>query len=941
MKIGFTDGNRNIYELKKQNSIKFGQSNAISQKKTVVQKDSDDKKKTDKNQNMGKIALAVTVPTLVIGGALAAYYISKGKKKTINASKIVPKAEKEITKNDLLKDSKEVSKILKVFVAPNNGTPLKLSRNDSVRILTKINSYEISLDKIFTKQVAQNIIPHLSKIKEMISIFLSDKGNESFVLNDNYKKEGQAALKEINNFIKLLQKYDSLDSVKNAILDMAMKKKSQRKTHEISQKRDKALKITNDAQIKAHTINTQANFDYKFKEKNINKAQFVLDSNGKKYLVFDNTSDIIPNETKKKQSGFTIEGMGDSRFFAIALDGISRENLLNMIKNPEVLKQFNGESATEEAQEFFSSTLNLQQLSTEDVANLATNDRAFATTDVVQQYITEHIVIPDENPEEVIEQIAQNQGQKLTLILAAPNSGVIPQITKHISVDLLENDDKKEQIRQQLIESIGQSPLSSTYQFYIRQLQNMSAINALKDAKPKELISKYHSLLELNKDEVGMLSDNAQKTEKNKEYLFISNDGTIHKNQDDDIPLNNLYKIYRQNEKIYINDLMDNEIIYEEKASDGQDQKLTFGYLYKNIQQQIKDIVEMSNIFDLNIVKPLLYNMKNALTAQYYYPNGEEKSDTLVQTVKANVENLLNNFDTFKTNDEKIKSLESIYNVELSSLNMYMPFKQKELEELLESKYFIDTNSPRIFMKKFVLDKFGTKYSKPVYKEIVTLDGQKVENVGYEIQDAMDKEQKVLNKNKSTKFDSRDPYNTYSAAIRSAYRYTLNDGKQYTITQLLRNPDMTVDKPGTVMLYRIASSKKDKDTSKVKYEQITKDFVKHIEQDPVLEALFVYNLDSCLEQEKYFKAKIANALESNPCDWANKVQNIIHTMYSLNLINEKDVDDYKRPQQCAQEVYKEFITKGTSNVLYITPDGDVLASPDKKIKPDCYVLTLG
>ena len=92
MKIGFTDGNRNIYELKKQNSIKFGQSNAISQKKTVVQKDSDDKKKTDKNQNMGKIALAVTVPTLVIGGALAAYYISKGKKKTINASKIVPKA---------------------------------------------------------------------------------------------------------------------------------------------------------------------------------------------------------------------------------------------------------------------------------------------------------------------------------------------------------------------------------------------------------------------------------------------------------------------------------------------------------------------------------------------------------------------------------------------------------------------------------------------------------------------------------------------------------------------------------------------------------------------------------------------------------------------------------------------------------------------------------
>lgn len=968
MKIGFTDGNRNIYELKKQNSIKFGQSNAISQKKTVVQKDSDDKKKTDKNQNMGKIALAVTVPTLVIGGALAAYYISKGKKKTINASKIVPKAEKEITKNDLLKDSKEVSKILKVFVAPNNGTPLKLSKDTTEKVVERIEKYQNNLGRIFTEQVAQKISPHLVIIINTLSTFLNNKTEEKFEVNGDCQKAAQAALNEINNFVKLLQRYDSLDLIKNKIKEM-ITKKPQRKTAEVQQPREQALKITNDAQIKAHTINTQANFDYKFKEKNINKAQFVLDSNGKKYLVFENTSGIIPNETKKKQSGFTIEGMGDSRFFAIALDGISCENLLNMIKNPEVLKQFNGESATEEAQEFFLSTL--QELDTNTMAELVRNKEVWAETQVVEKYVEQKIAVPSDEAdstamEKFVEGIAQNQDQQLTLLLICDSAAerILPEVIDQLSIKpksfeeaftfkeptdqaiaqlpifgFLKDEKKKETLRQSLIQNLEQSDFKdkTISQESINKLRNIEAMKALKEAGPKDLISKYHALLEKYSEEVSNMDGT--------DSLFIMNDGSVKKCSADNVgstTLNALYEITAQNGHTYIHDLQDSEIVYKAgtRISDKEyKESLKFKYKFPNIQTKIKDIVEMSDIFDLSIVKPLLYNMKSALNVEDAYDGLQNcvEKEALRQKTKKAVEEILTKFDA-SSSDTKEK-LETLCSSDLRSLKMTYEYTQENIDDLLSKQSLIDSNTIESFMDQFVLGKFGTKYSKPVYKEIVTLDGQKVENVGYEIQDAMDEEKVVLDQNKSHTSNTKGPNNTFYASIRSAYRYNLSDGKQYTITQLLKNPDMTVDQPGTIMLYRIASSE---DASKVEYKQITKEFVKRIEQDPILEALFVYNLDSKQEQEKYFKAKIVNALESNPYNWANNVQNIIHTMYPLDLLSKtRPSQDGKRTITGAQDVYDKFLDGVSGGILYITENGDVLVSPNEKIKPDCYVLTLG
>lgn len=956
MKIGFTDGNRNIYELKKQNSIKFGQSNAISQKKTVVQKDSDDKKKTDKNQNMGKIALAVTVPTLVIGGALAAYYISKGKKKTINASKIVPKAEKEITKNDLLKDSKEVSKILKVFVAPNNGTTLKLSSKDSMKVLQRINNYKASLNKIFTKQVAQTISPHLDIIINM----LSDENQTEFEVNKECKDAAQAALNEINNFVKLLQRYDSLDLIKNKIKEM-ITKKPQRKTAEVQQPREQALKITNDAQIKAHTINTQANFDYNFEGKNINKAQFVLDSQDQKYLVFDNTSDIIPNETKKKQSGFTIEGMGDSRFFAIALDGISRENLLNMIKNPEVLKQFDGANATKEAQEFFYSTL--KEIDTNTMAELVRNNEVLAETQVVEKYVEQKIAVPSDEAdstamEKFVEGIAQNQDQQLTLLLICDSAAerILPQVIDQLSikpksfeeaftfeepaeqaiaqlpiVGLLKDEEKKEALRQSLIQNLEQSEFKdkTITKESINKLKNIEAMKALKEAEPKDLISKYHALLEKYSEEVSDMDGT--------DSLFIMNDGSVKKCSAGNVgstTSNALYMITAQNGNTYIKDLQDNEIVYKAGAriSDTEYmQSLKFSYVFYNMQQQIKNILGTSDIFDLNIVKPLLYNMKSALNVEDAYnglKDGVAKEELRQKTKKA-VEEILTKFDA-SSSDTK-EQLKNLCNSDLSSLRMTYEYTQENIDDLLSKQSLIDSNTIESFMDKFVLDKFGTKYSKPVYKEIVTLDGQKVENVGYEIQDAMDEEKQkeylATISQDSAKNISKDR-DILHGTIESAYKYTLNNGDYYTITQRQRD--------GKGLMYKITSSKEEE--GRIKYDQITKDFVKRIEQDPILEALFVYNLDSKQEQEKYFKAKIVNALESNPYNWANNVQNIIHTMYPLDLLS-KAPDSSKTG---AYDVYQQFFLDGISGgVLYIKPDGSVLANPKDQNKPNCYVLTLG
>lgn len=922
MKIGFTDINRNVYGLKKKNRIGFGQSNSISQKTTVVQNNSDDKKKSDKLNTAGKVALAITVPTVVVGSAFAAYYITKGKKKNVNGSKITPKIEKEIeqkiTKNDLLKNTKEVSKILKAFASSPRGQNILLTYKDTRNAYVTLINFEAIVQKIFNNEISKNICTHLQIIESMFTKFWTEnKDGSNFKVDEKLKQESQLALKDINDFMKILQKYDNIESVKNALQKISKQKQSRTTTQET--KREHAHKLQNDAQISANVINNSKKFEYDFSGKNINNAKFVLDSQDKKYLIFDKTSDIIPEETKKKQSGFIVDGSGDTRFFAIALDGVSADNLLGMIKNENVLKQLDSDDASLEAQDLLFNTL--KNLEPEKMLEAIENNNTLSSTQVLTKYTAQKINITKENIDTAVKDIVENKDQKLALLLSSEKDvqNFMPEIISHLKYNPIDEGNTKANLTQTLINNIEQSKSKDNYQNVIHQLKNINAIQTLEHSEPKDLIKNYHSLLELNNEKLAEIDST-------RECLYVFNDGSVSTNKKllSESPL---YEIQQNADRseTFISKLTDNIMTYREikdGVADTQTSKLlAFRYRYRNLQEQIKNFIDLSNIFDINIVKPILYEMKESLSIAMPSNLYNENSLELRNNTKQKVEELLTNFDNKDYNKEQ--NLKELYSFNLNQLDFEYKYTETIFNELLNKEHLINTNTPENFIDKFVLAKFGSNFVKPVYKEIVKLDGQKMSDIGFDIQDISD------DVKKQQKQTSR-----YS--LNSAYKYALSDGSFYNIETF--NKSSGNGGKG----YRITSSKNE--GLNMETPQELSNLVKDISNDPILETLFVYNLDTPNEKpnekQNYFKAKIANALESD--NWADDVQNIIHTMYSLDLLSKNRMaSNGEGTITGAYEIYEDFLTNGTPNILYITQNGDVLVNPNEQTKPKCYVLALG
>lgn len=924
MKIGFTDINRNVYGLKKKNRIGFGQSNSISQKTTVVQNNSDDKKKSDKLSTAGKVALAITVPTVVVGSAFAAYYITKGKKKNVNGSKITPKIEKEIeqkiTKNDLLKDTEKVSKILKFLASSPREQKIFLTKSDAQKTYATLTNFEGTVRKIFDKKISNNICSHLCQLEDMFSKFLASN-KDDFKVDENLKQESQLALKDINNFMKILKKYDNIESVKNALQKMS---KTKNKNREIIPeiKREHAASLQKDTQILANVINHSEKFEYDFSGKNINNAKFVLDSQNKKYLIFDKTSDIIPKETKKKQSGFIVDGSGDTRFFAIALDGVSADNLLGMIKNENVLKQLDSDDASLEAQDLLFNTL--KNLEPEKMLEAIENNNTLSSTQLLTKYTEQKINITKENIDTAVKDIVENKDQKLALLLSSEKAvqNFMPEIISHLKYNPIDEGNTKANLTQTLINNIEQSKSKDNYQNVIHQLKNINAIRDLKASAPKELLDKYKILFDLNKENLISVDGNKK--------LVIFNDGHVEAISENDIENNvltdpdALFTIQSAGRETSIENLKEPEIIYQAGniINDTEiNQKLVFKYNYNNAIDQIKCFFELPDIFDIAIVKPILYEMKEALSIPIRDEKQNESSTKLIENTKQKVEELLTNFDS--RNYNKAQALNDLCDTNLDSLNIKLDYDQTALNELLDKKHLMDNNTAKSFMDKFVLAKFGPNFVKPVYKEIVKLDGQKMSDLGFDIQDISD------DVKKQQKQTSR-----YS--LNSAYKYALSDGSFYNIETF--NKSSGNGGKG----YRITSSKNE--GLNMETPQELSNLVKNISNDPILETLFVYNLDTPNEKpnekQNYFKAKIANALKSD--NWADDVQNIIHTMYSLDLLSKnRRASNGEGTITGAYEIYEDFLTNGTPNILYITKNGDVLVNPNEQTKPKCYVLALG
>ena len=715
--------------------------------------------------------------------------------------------------------------------------------------------------------------------------------------------------------MNILKKYDNMESVKNALQKISEQKKSRTTTQEI--KREQAHILQNDAQISANVINSSQDFNYNFAGKNINNAEFVLDSQNKKYLIFDTTSAIIPQETKKKQSGFIVDGNGDTRFFAIALDEVSTDNLLGMIKNENVLKQFDSDNASQEAQDFLFNTLN--ELEPAKMVEALGNNKALSSTKVLTEYTKQQINITGDNIDTVVEEFAQNKDQKLTLLLASPTIAKeeMPKIMVHLYNEVL--DDKNKTLIQNIITNIEQSSFKDDYQNVIHQLKNINAIRDLKASAPTDLLNKYQTLYDLNKDKLGYVDGDKK--------LVIFNDGHVEAISENDILTNPdaLFTIQATGLETSIVDLQDPEIIYQagNRISNTEiNHKLVFKYNYNNAIDQIKCFSELSGIFDIAMVKPILYEMKEALSIPIQDEKQNESLIELRKDTKQKVENLLVNFDDPKESD-KAQALKDLCKDNLDSLNIKIDYEQKDLDELLGKQHLIDNNTAKSFMDKFVLAKFGTNFVKPVYKEIVKLDGQKMSDIGFDIQDILDD----VNENLKNKPKSK------SLSLNSAYKYTLSDGSSYNIE--------TFNKfSANGKNYRITSSKNE--SLNMDNPQGLSNLVTNISNDPILETLFVYNLDTKKEKQNYFKAKIANALKSD--NWADDVQNIIHTMYSLDLLSHtRMASNGEGTITGAKEVYEGFLNnnKGTPNILYIKSNGDILVHPNEETKPKCYVLSLG
>ena len=933
MKVGFTSIEQNIYGAKKRKNIGFKATNSI----VTDKKSKTDEKNSEEAAKRKKMIIAGTLTAVAVPATIAVLAMlgAKGKKK-INVNSVA-KIEKEITKNDLLSDSKEISKILKVFVnADKSDTKLELNFKNTLKVYSKLKAYNNTLYKIFPTNIVNGISKNLSQIISKVGKYIdenkkmdeNDKTPEvGFIIDDVCKKYSKLALRDINNFMQILQKYDNMESVKNALRKMANTKRKRETKEPVQTEIKNAMSLNNDFQIKTNVINDNTEeFNYDFSEKNINNTKFVLDSQKKRYLIFDSTSDIIPSSIKKKSSGFIIEGMGDTRFFALALDDISSENILKMIKNEKVMKQFDSDEASVEAQDFLFEKLKTIDINTmiEEVAN----NEALESTQVIQRYV-ETNVIKDENEQEIVDNLIHNE-QNLTMLLSSKPSvtSLMPQIIDFLIMDS-DKPDEKALLTQELKQSIEKSKLKDKHKNIVNQLENIIMTKNLEEIKPEEIIKKYHDIYEFNKESLQNIDGN--------KALIILRDGSVIIKEEMELkeliykPSDELEKI-RDNIAFFINAQdgvinmsafirgADKDYWTEENISDKPNQ-IIFKFAFKDIQEQIKDIISLSDIFDLNILKPMLYSMNEALlynTSSYLQETETVQAEkaALRESTKQKVSELLKMQDL---KDAKEK-LEELSKVNLESLDICYQYNEDTYNTLLNKEYVIDSNNLDSFMGKFILSKF--RYEKPIYKEIVGLDGQKIEDIGFVVEDITTSEQeKEKEKAKGKNFKS---------TIESSYQYKLNDGRSYTITQSDTNGT------GKTKKYIIQSSPELE--SSLPMQEITPNLVKDIEKDKALEALFVYNLNS-KEKQKYFQAKIATVLKSS--NWANSVQDLIHTMYSLDLLSHTKRNSSGNIIKGAYDVYKEFLEGENGNVLYINTNGQVLVNPNDETKKNCYVLSLG
>ena len=180
MKVGFTSVRGNIYQLKKESNLGFGNTQKVQNQTSQLQNNvNEDEEKLKRKKIIAGSVAAVTIPATI---GIIAMIVAKNKK--IASTKSISKIEKELTKNDLLKNTQEVQKILRALT----NDKFSMDYKSAQKLQKTLQNYSLMIKKMFGQKISSNVLQNIDNILKDISKYLSDtkNKNQSFVSNKEF-----------------------------------------------------------------------------------------------------------------------------------------------------------------------------------------------------------------------------------------------------------------------------------------------------------------------------------------------------------------------------------------------------------------------------------------------------------------------------------------------------------------------------------------------------------------------------------------------------------------------------------------------------------------------------------------------------------------------------------------------------------------------------------
>ena len=958
MKVGFTSIEQNIYGAKKRKNIGFKAANSIvTDKKSITnEKNSEEEAAKRKKMIIAGTVAAVAVPTTI---TVLAMLGAKSKKK-VNAKSVI-QIENEITNNDLLNSTQEIAKILKAY-----SSRKQISYNDAIKLTNVLDNYRKILENTIGNNIIQAIFGDLCKITNILNEYIKEEKNNEKKKDLSTSNNGlQESLKTFANNIKILNnilsRNNDIASVKR-ILEGMMRRRINQKEEIPTSEGKQTIRLNESSQIKNNIV-SKLNID-KLQDKAFQDVRYAQDSDGKPYLIFNKTSDI--GKDNKQISGFKIPGMGETRFVAVSLDGLSLNDVTKFVKNDDIKEQLIADDISDEAKTYMQSLL--EKSSKLEVIGLIKDAPIDNDNKLIEDYIDKKIesfeiekgekantklmkeLVDDQYTLKLLASSKRLLDERISKCINCVEYDVVTNGYKLIEDDKSKTDVNSYKVFQELTKKL-QETYSENYPSIVDKCKNFICLTNLKYSKPQSLMDNYAKLIETNKNQIDKLQEN--------ESLFIHTNGETETSTNNN-QFNIAYTISllsdkeNNNKKIVVKNAYDEEITYiqDDATKAGE---LQFKSSYKDKLNYLKDAYDIQNILGYNIGldTTVLYSLKDmtyGLIDKYKKVKKDaqlniqlvqsEENRTSIPDDKSYASNVLHAVDNVDDISNLVSELKQIYKqidtfvnkkVTKDEINEFIKSFNFKEDLYLESSYdnnsfskLIDSNIPikegdsqeSYIMAQLAVNKLNV--NKKTYKTLFDLNGNKLD--------------------KQVRLERND--NNADGTIQSSVFY-LDDDTIYKFESDGKNG------------YKIDEKTKDGAHTPSKYHFVNKaasvEAKGGISENKEVESILFSILDRPAKK-KYLEFKIRDAISKNPL-WADEAENVIHTMYFCNLLEAKfsnstkdDNDKGKQkkvenepPQQTARQIYENYLYEQEPGILYINKNGIVSGL----FSEGAYKLTLG